>query len=306
VAGLHHRQFTSHKKAFTGHRQTTSTLCEPVRGASVACESNCINSLSAVLRSDNSRVVRIAAANRYTIVTQVHISAPAHCWSSLAEITECFGVGHFLVRHGLVWDISAPVRRSQFGTADDDNRAQPLIADQREKRIVGDCATLCASVAARAMARFAVSSVYDFAVRLQNVIERSVIVCETANFSVDESWLSQQPLEKKARSQLYLSEKVATQEKEMIEAALRESQGRVFGPSGAAEKLGIARSTLESKIRSLKIDKSLQGLAGRHSVRRRRTRVRPFVKFFQPSELSGYRAALDFANYQKVGRCVAD
>jgi transcriptional regulator with PAS, ATPase and Fis domain len=91
---------------------------------------------------------------------------------------------------------------------------------------------------------------------LQNVIERSVIVCETANFSVDESWLSQQPLEKKAGSQLYLSEKVAAQEKEIIEAALRESQGRVFGPLGAAAKLGIARSTLESKIRSLKINKS--------------------------------------------------
>jgi formate hydrogenlyase transcriptional activator len=91
---------------------------------------------------------------------------------------------------------------------------------------------------------------------LQNVIERSVIVCETANFSVDKSWLSQQPLEKTAGSQLYLSEKVATQEKEIIEAALRECQGRVFGPSGAAAKLGIARSTLESKIQSLKINKN--------------------------------------------------
>jgi formate hydrogenlyase transcriptional activator len=91
---------------------------------------------------------------------------------------------------------------------------------------------------------------------LQNVIERSIIVCETANFSVDESWWSQQPLEKKPGSQLYLSEKVAAQEKELIEAALRECQGRVFGPLGAAEKLGIARSTLESKIRSLKINKS--------------------------------------------------
>jgi transcriptional regulator with GAF, ATPase, and Fis domain len=91
---------------------------------------------------------------------------------------------------------------------------------------------------------------------LQNVIERSVIVCETASFSVDESWLSQRPVKKSAGSQLYLSEKVATQEKEIIEAALRESQGRVFGPSGAAAKLGIARSTLESKIRSLKISKN--------------------------------------------------
>src|SRR5467141_1223518 len=91
---------------------------------------------------------------------------------------------------------------------------------------------------------------------LQNVIERSVIVCETTSFSVDESWLSHQPLERKGESQPYLSEKVAAQEKEMIEAALRECQGRVFGPLGAAAKLGIARSTLESKIRSLKINKN--------------------------------------------------
>ena len=91
---------------------------------------------------------------------------------------------------------------------------------------------------------------------LQNVIERSVIVCETEKFSVDESWLSQKPPERKAESELYLSEKVAAQEKEIIEAALRECQGRVSGPSGAAAKLGIARSTLESKIRLLKINKN--------------------------------------------------
>jgi len=91
---------------------------------------------------------------------------------------------------------------------------------------------------------------------LQNVIERSVIVCETESFSVDESWLSQQPPERKAESQLDLSEKVAAQEKGIIEAALRECRGRVSGPSGAAANLGIARSTLESKIRSLKINKN--------------------------------------------------
>jgi formate hydrogenlyase transcriptional activator len=43
---------------------------------------------------------------------------------------------------------------------------------------------------------------------------------------------------------------------DIIEAALKESGGRVFGPTGAAAKLGIPRSTLESKIRSLKIDKN--------------------------------------------------
>src|SRR5712672_4587733 len=90
---------------------------------------------------------------------------------------------------------------------------------------------------------------------LQNVIERSVILCETENFSVDESWLSRQSVAPPPISSLDLSEKVAAQEKEMIEAALRDSGGRVFGPLGAAAKLGIPRSTLESKIRSLKIDK---------------------------------------------------
>jgi len=53
-----------------------------------------------------------------------------------------------------------------------------------------------------------------------------------------------------------LSRRLATQEKEMIEAALRESGGRVSGRSGAAAKLGIPGSTLETKIKSLKIDKN--------------------------------------------------
>jgi DNA-binding NtrC family response regulator len=60
---------------------------------------------------------------------------------------------------------------------------------------------------------------------------------------------------RKAESQLCLFE-VTAQEKEIIESGLRECQGRVFGPSGAAAKLGFTRSTLESKIRSLKIDKN--------------------------------------------------
>jgi formate hydrogenlyase transcriptional activator len=91
---------------------------------------------------------------------------------------------------------------------------------------------------------------------LQNVIERSVIMCETENFSLDKTWLAQQPLATEPKIPLGHSEKLAAQEKEMIEAALRESAGRVFGPSGAATKLGMPRSTLESKIRSLKISKN--------------------------------------------------
>ncbi len=90
---------------------------------------------------------------------------------------------------------------------------------------------------------------------LQNVIERSIILCETEIFSIDESWLSGQPAATD-QNPLDFSEKLAAQEKEMIEAALRESRGQVFGPSGAAARLGMPRSTLESKIRSLKINKN--------------------------------------------------
>jgi len=90
---------------------------------------------------------------------------------------------------------------------------------------------------------------------LQNIIERSVIVCDKENFSVDESWLSRQPLATEANSRVELYRNLPSQEKTIIETALSESGGRVFGPSGAAEKLGMPRSTLESKIRSLKIDK---------------------------------------------------
>jgi transcriptional regulator with GAF, ATPase, and Fis domain len=91
---------------------------------------------------------------------------------------------------------------------------------------------------------------------LQNVIERSVIMCETENFSVDETWLPQQPVASEAKSQSSFSQKLSSQEKEMIESALRESEGRVYGPSGAAAMLGMPRSTLESKIRSLRINKN--------------------------------------------------
>jgi PAS domain S-box-containing protein len=91
---------------------------------------------------------------------------------------------------------------------------------------------------------------------LQNVIERSLIVCETETFTVDESWLFQRPLDTGSTDKPFLSAKVAATEREIIEEALRASQGRIFGPSGAAAKLGIARSTLESKIRSLNIDKN--------------------------------------------------
>lgn len=87
---------------------------------------------------------------------------------------------------------------------------------------------------------------------LQNVVERSVIVCDTDEFTVDESWLSTKPA---INGPAKLTNGLAAQERALIEDALRATRGRVYGPFGAAERLGVPRSTLESKIRALTIDK---------------------------------------------------
>jgi formate hydrogenlyase transcriptional activator len=89
---------------------------------------------------------------------------------------------------------------------------------------------------------------------LQNVIERSVIVCEAETLTVDERWLSRETTLTQPPSQP-LGKRIVAEERQLIEAALAEARGRVSGPSGAAAKLGIPASTLESKIRSLRIDK---------------------------------------------------
>ena len=89
---------------------------------------------------------------------------------------------------------------------------------------------------------------------LQNVIERAVILNDSDCLRVDETWLKQQrshiPPAKVA-----LNGALLNQEKEMIEAALAESRGRVYGLDGAAAKLGIPARSLDSKITRLGIDK---------------------------------------------------
>jgi len=89
---------------------------------------------------------------------------------------------------------------------------------------------------------------------LQNVIERAVILCDGETFAVDETWLPRERSRPDA-SPPALAEILDDREREAIEVALTESRGRVSGPVGAAAKLGIPRTTLESKIRALGIDK---------------------------------------------------
>ena len=89
---------------------------------------------------------------------------------------------------------------------------------------------------------------------LQNVIERAVILSEDGALVVDETWLKREPAQNPLRPRT-LDGVLIKQEKEMIEAALAESHGRISGPAGAAAKLGLPTQTLESKIKRLKINK---------------------------------------------------
>ena len=86
------------------------------------------------------------------------------------------------------------------------------------------------------------------------MIERAVIIADSDTLAIDERWLAGGRPKHPAIASPPAST-LATREKDVIEAALRESKGRVSGPFGAATRLGVPSSTLESKIRALQIDK---------------------------------------------------
>lgn len=89
---------------------------------------------------------------------------------------------------------------------------------------------------------------------LQNIIERAIVLCDGETFSVNETWV-QGERDRQAGPAVPLAASITEREREMIEAALAQSRGQVSGPTGAAARLGIPRQTLDSKIKSLGIDK---------------------------------------------------
>src|ERR1700693_4156237 len=85
---------------------------------------------------------------------------------------------------------------------------------------------------------------------LQNVIERAMILCDSDTFSVEAAWLRSEP-----EPRLGFQPVLIDEERELIEAALAETRGRISGPDGAARRLGVPRTTLEYRIKSLRINK---------------------------------------------------
>jgi len=90
---------------------------------------------------------------------------------------------------------------------------------------------------------------------LQNVIERAIILSDGDTFFVDETWFNREPTSRVAGPAVALGDALLSQEKEMIEAALAESRGRISGPAGAAAKLALPAQTLDAKIKRLGINK---------------------------------------------------
>jgi formate hydrogenlyase transcriptional activator len=93
---------------------------------------------------------------------------------------------------------------------------------------------------------------------LQNIIERFVILSSGEVLSVNEKGLSQEtpwPASRVEASPRLNLDAESRSEREIIEAALAETRGRLSGPSGAATKLRIPPSTLANRIKALKINK---------------------------------------------------
>ena len=89
---------------------------------------------------------------------------------------------------------------------------------------------------------------------LQNIVERSVILCNDDTLSIERAWLSSQAVDRP--ESVALTDTLQRVEREIIEKALAESNGKVAGPKGAAAKLGIPRTTLEARIKQLSIKRS--------------------------------------------------
>ena len=132
----------------------------------------------------------------------------------------------------------------------------PMLAQYFIHRLAGHMGKKISGVAGKTLELFKSYHWPGNIRELQNIIERSVILCGTETFSVDKSWFVEHPPVVAESTIRPLSRRLAMDEKAVIEAALAESHGRISGPSGAALKLGLPASTLESKIRALKINKN--------------------------------------------------
>jgi formate hydrogenlyase transcriptional activator len=87
---------------------------------------------------------------------------------------------------------------------------------------------------------------------LENFIERSVILSEDNRLSTPLGELYQELPRQPSDADITLRER----EREHIIEILRQSHGALSGPSGAAERLGLKRTTLQYKMQRLGISRT--------------------------------------------------
>jgi formate hydrogenlyase transcriptional activator len=130
----------------------------------------------------------------------------------------------------------------------------PLLVEYLIERYAKKAAKKYRAISKRTLELFETYDWPGYVRELQNVIERAVVLSDGETFSIDETWLKRSTRQPPG-PEVPFTATVVAHEKELIEAALLKSHGRIAGPSGAAARLGIPRQTLESKIRGFRIDK---------------------------------------------------
>jgi transcriptional regulator with GAF, ATPase, and Fis domain len=235
--------FGHEKGAFTGALQRRLGRFELAEGGTIFLDE--IGELPpetqvALLRVLQEREFERVGGNQ-TIRTDARVIAATH-----QDLSAAIEAGIF--RSDLYYRINIfPIEIPSLRERSDDI---PVLAEYFVERFSSKAGKKIRRIDRRSLAQLQAYSWPGNIRELQNIIERSVILCEDDIFSIDESWLSNRLATKRS-----LPTEVINRERDMIEEALAQTKGRVSGPSGAAAKLGMPPSTLDSKIKSLQIDK---------------------------------------------------
>ena len=240
--------FGHEKGAFTGATQRRLGRFESANGGTIFLDE--IGDLPAeiqisLLRVLQEREIERVGSNR-TIPVDVRVVAATH-----RDLKDLVAEGKF--RADLLYRLNVvPIEMPSLRDRADDI---PLLVEYFIDRFAKKLAKKFRRIDKKTMKVFQAYQWPGNVRELQNVIERAVILSDGDTFCVDETWLSAQT-PRFTRSTVALSGALLGHEKEMIEVALAQSQGRVSGPAGAAVKLGLPSQTLDSKIKRLKINKS--------------------------------------------------
>src|SRR5678815_3123733 len=237
--------FGHEKGAFTGAMQQRIGRFEVANGGTIFLDE--IAELSPEIQVSLLRVLQEKEFERVggnrTIKTDVRVIAASNkdLWREVSE-------GRFrmdLFYRLNVFPVNVPPLRERVNDI-------PVLVDYFATRLAARTGKKISQIEKRSLSAMQSYSWPGNIRELQNVIERSVILADSEVLRVEPGMLMQQP-------QLLTTAPIATSfesdRKAHIEAVLRETRGKVYGTQGAAARLGIPATTLDSQLRTLGINK---------------------------------------------------